>query len=55
MKGYLLLIREDSIIHVHGFAVYVKQGLPFAHDLSLENFEDSFKCYWLVNSSIIKQ
>ena len=34
---YLLLIRKDSITHMHGLAVYVKEGLPFARDLSLEN------------------
>ena len=26
---------------MHGLAVYVKEGLTFARDLSLENFEDS--------------
>ena len=28
------------ITHMHGLAVYVK-GLPFVHDLSLENSADS--------------
>ena len=27
---------------MHGLAVYVKEGLPFARDLSLENYVDSF-------------
>ena len=27
--------------HMHGLAVYVKEGLPFACDLSLENSQDS--------------
>ena len=31
------LIRKDSITHMHGPAVYVKEGLPFTRDLSLEN------------------
>ena len=37
MRGYLPLIRKDSSTHMHGLAVYVKEGLPFAWDLSLEN------------------
>ena len=46
VKGYLPLILKDSIAHIHGFAVYVKEGLPFAHDLSLENSADSYLCFW---------
>ena len=30
--GYLPLIREDSSTHMHGLAVYVKEGLPFPWD-----------------------
>ena len=41
LRGYLPLIRKASIIHMHGLAFYVKQGLPFARDLSLESSEDS--------------
>ena len=41
MRGYLPLIRKDSITHVHGLAVYVKEGLPFAWHLSLVNSADS--------------
>ena len=42
-RGYLLLIRKDSSTHIHGLAVsYVKEGLPFARDLSLENAADSY-------------
>ena len=37
VRGYLPLIRKDSSTHMHGLAVYVKEGLPFARDLSLEN------------------
>ena len=47
VRGYLTLIWKDSIIHMHGLAVYVKQGLPFAQDLSLENSEDSYVFDWL--------
>ena len=41
VMGYFPLIRKDSITHMHGLAVYVKEQLPFAQDLSLENFTDS--------------
>ena len=32
---------------MHGFVVYVKEGLPFAWDLSLENSADSYLCFRL--------
>ena len=38
----LSLIRKDSITHMHGLIVYVKEGVLFEWDLSLENSEDSF-------------
>ena len=41
VTGYLPLIRKNSITHMHGLAVYVKKGLPFAQELSLENSMDS--------------
>ena len=44
MRGYLPLIRKDSGTHMHGLVVYVKEGLPFAWDLSLENSADSYLC-----------
>ena len=44
VRGYLPLIRKDSITHMHGLAVYVKEGLPFAWGLSLEN---SYVSDWL--------
>ena len=34
--------------HMHVLAVYVKEGLPFARDFSLENLEDVYLCFWLV-------
>ena len=37
MTGYFRLIRKDSITHMHGLAVYVKEGLSFAQVLPLEN------------------
>ena len=47
MRGYLPLIRKDSHTHMHGLPVYVKEGLPFAEDLSLENYTDSYICFRL--------
>ena len=47
VRGYLPLIQKDSSTHMHGLAVYVKEGLPFAQDLSLENSADSYLCFWL--------
>ena len=37
LRGYLRLISMDSTTHMHGLAVYVKERLPFAWNLSLEN------------------
>ena len=34
VRGYLPLIRKDSTIHIHGLAAYVKEGFPFARELS---------------------
>ena len=48
VKGYLPLIQKDSSTHKHGLAVYVKEGVPFARDLSLENSADSYLCFRLV-------
>ena len=42
---YLSLIRKNSVTHMHGLAVYVKEGLPFAGDLSLEDCR--FLCFQL--------
>ena len=41
LRGYLPLIRKDSSTRMHGRAVYVKTGIPFARDLSLKNSADS--------------
>ena len=32
---------------MHGLAVYVKEGVSFARDLSLENSADSYLCFGL--------
>ena len=47
MRGYPPLIRKDSGTHMHGLAVYVKEGLPFARDLSLKKSADSYLCFRL--------
>ena len=47
VRGYLPLIWKDSSIHMHGLAVYVKEGLPFAQDLSLENSPNYYLCFRL--------
>ena len=47
VRGYLTLIRKDSGTHMHGLAIYVKEGLPFAWDLPLENSADSYLCFRL--------
>ena len=46
-RGYLSLIQKDSGTHMYGLAVYVKEGLPFTQDLSLENSADSYLCFRL--------
>ena len=47
VRGYLPLIQKDSNTQLHVLAVYVKEGLPFARDLSLENSADSYLCFRL--------
>ena len=44
---YLPLIQKDSSTHIHGLAVYVKEGLPFAWDLFLKNSAGSYLCFQL--------
>ena len=46
VRGYLPLNRKDSSTHIHGLAVYVKEGLPFAQDVSPQNSDDSYLCFW---------
>ena len=47
VRGYLPLIRKDSSTYIHDRAVYAKEGLPFARDLSSENSADSYLCFRL--------
>ena len=49
-RGCLPLIRKDSITHMHGLAVYVKEGLLFTWDLSLDMF-----IYSVSNTDISKK
>ena len=41
---YLFLIRNDYITYMHALAVYVKEGLPFAGDLSQKTSAESYLC-----------
>ena len=45
MRGYLRLIGKGSSTQMDGLAVYVKEELPFAWGLSLENSADSYLCF----------
>ena len=45
VRGYLPLIQKDSDTYMHGLAVYVQEGLPFAQDLSLESSTDFYLCF----------
>ena len=42
MRCYLPLIWKDSVSHIYGLVVYVKEGRPFARDLSSENSKGSY-------------
>ena len=44
VREYLPLIRKDFSTHMHRLAVYVKERLSFARDLSLENSADFYLC-----------
>ena len=45
VRGYIPLIQKDFITCMHGFGVYLNEGLTFARGLSLENFADSYLCF----------
>ena len=40
VRVYLPLNPKSSITDMHGLAVYVREGLPFPQELSLENYVD---------------
>ena len=46
VRAYLLIIRKDSFTHIRGLVFYVKEGLSFARNLSLEN-SDAYSCFRL--------
>ena len=49
LNGYPRLIRKDSITHMHGLAVFMKDGVPFVRDNLLEILDDrSIVCMFLV-------
>ena len=47
LRGYLPLIWKDSVTHMHCLAVYVKEGIRFAQDLTLETSVNLYLCFWL--------
>ena len=47
VRDYLPLIQKDSSTHMQCLAVYVKEGLPSAWELSLENSANSHICFLL--------
>lgn len=47
MRSYLSLIWKDSVTCTHDLVVYVKEGLPFLHDCSLKNLDDSYLFFQL--------
>ena len=47
VKGYLPFIWKSSVFHMLSLLVYVKEGLPFARDLPLENAKDCYLCFQL--------
>ena len=48
LRGYLPLIRKDSSTYMHGLAVFMNEGLPFAWHLPLQNSADSYLSFQLV-------
>ena len=48
MRGYLPLIQNDPITDMHDLAGYLKEGLPIAQVLSLENSEYSYFYFRLI-------
>ena len=46
-RVYLPIIWKNSTTHMHGLVVDVKEGLPFAWDLSLLNSAYSYFSFWL--------
>ena len=47
VKDYPLLMWKDSFTYMQALSGYVKDGLPFARDLSLESSEYYYSCFRL--------
>ena len=47
VRDYPPLIWYNYIAHMHDLSVYVKDELPFAWELSLENSADTYLCFWI--------
>ena len=47
LRGFLPLMQKDSIAHTQDLVAYVKEGLPFAQDLLLQNSLNSYLCFQL--------
>ena len=45
VRDYFLLIQKDTITHMLGLTVFLKEGLPFAWDLFLEKSSDFYFCF----------
>ena len=41
------VVRKGSVSHMHGLAVYTKNGVPFARNFSLETSQDLYLCFRL--------
>ena len=50
MRDYLPLIQKDSVIHMHGLSVYVKEGLAELFNMCLKEscFPDNWKVSFVV-------
>ena len=44
---FLYLIQKDSVTHIHKLVVFMKEGFPFAQNLSLQKSADSYLCFQL--------
>ena len=42
MRRHFRLTEKEIATHMHGLVIYVKEGLPFPRDLSLENSLDFY-------------
>ena len=45
LRGYIHLIRKDSVTYMQCLAVYLREGPPFARNSSLENSVDTCLCF----------